>query len=74
MSPYPTNRDLAQQIEELPDKLIQRLDDRYLKLSDAQLKFDAQEKRYYTRLEGRAISAIIGLAAVLLGIWSSLKN
>lgn len=74
MTDFPTNRDLAQKIDELPDKLIPRFDDRYLKISDAQSKFDSQDKRFYTRLEGRAVNTVIGLVALALGVWSNIKH
>jgi hypothetical protein len=61
MAYSPTNKDLANKIDRLPDELIKRLDDRYLKKDDA-------EKQYLTRRDaGMVMGVVTGLITILIG-------
>ena len=58
---------LNDKMELLPDVIIARLDDRYLKKDDA-------DDRLVTRRETRMVSVILSLAVILLGFWTGLKD
>lgn len=56
-----TNDDLAKKIDRLPDELIVRLDDRYLKKDDA-------EKTFLTRRDaGMVLGVVTGFITILIG-------
>lgn len=60
-------KSLNQKMDELPDTIISRLDDRYLKKDDA-------DDRLVTRRETRMVSVILSVAVVLLGLWTGLRD
>lgn len=71
MTYSPSNKELARKIDDLPDEIIKRLDDRYLKQVDA-----AEE--YISRRDGGVIAGFLTLAAVIAGavatIWGAFKH
>jgi len=67
---YQENQDLkelAEKVDKLPEEIIKRLDDRYLKKDDA-------PKQFYTRMEGRFFSSVLGIIVAVLGIWDFFRN
>lgn len=56
-------RELAKKMDNLPDKILERLDDRYLKKDDA-------PKQFFTRMEGKAISILLSVCIALLTLWN----
>lgn len=58
---------LNEKMEQLPDVIIARLDDRYLKKDDA-------DSRLITRRETRTVSVVLSIAVTLLALWTTLKE
>lgn len=58
---------LEKQLEELPDVIMARLDDRYLKKDDA-------PDQYFTRLEGKAATWVVSIAVTLLALWNAVET
>lgn len=58
---------LNEKVEKLPDVIIARLDDRYLKKDDA-------DNRMVTRRETRVVSLILSAAVTMLALYTGLKD
>lgn len=58
---------LEEKIDNLPDLIIERLDDRYLKKDDA-------PKRYITRLEAIAYSTAVAFIFTVVGFFFLVKD
>lgn len=59
--------ELSKKFDTLPDEIIRRLDDRYLKKDDA-------DERLITRRETRVFNVILSMAVIILGLWTALKE
>lgn len=65
-----TNKDLeniAQEVRNLPEELIKRLDDRYLKKDDA-------DSQFVTRMEAKVVGGVLSFAVLLLTFWNSVSG
>ncbi len=58
---------LEKKVDNLPDELIKRLDDRYLKKVDA-------ENEFVTRREGKVATWIFSFAVLCLTAYATWKN
>lgn len=65
-----TNKDLeniAQEVRNLPEELIKRLDDRYLKKDDA-------DSQFVTRIEAKVVGIVLSLGVLALTFWDHLAG
>ena len=62
-----TNKELAQKIDELPDKLVRRLDDRYYKKGEVDDKFISADKIYVKKETVAIVGSVLSLFMMILG-------
>lgn len=67
MNNYPTNKELAAKIDDLPDEIIKRLDDRYLKKDDA-------DKKFVTRREGAVVVGLLTVLSLCIAVVAGISN
>lgn len=58
---------LHEKLDKLPDLIVGRLDDRYLKK-------DGSDKIFITRREGGAVSVVLSIMVTVIAIWTGVTS
>lgn len=73
-----TNKELAKKIDDLPDKLIERLDDRYYKKEDVDNKFLLYVKKETVVIVTSVVSFMIfvlgAIGGFIVNLWLNLNG